>query len=243
MGGGFLVTSPKSRRTILWSFNFAIEGIVYALRTQRNMRVHMALAVFVTISSLLLNVTRIQLVAVVFAICLVFVTELLNTAVEATVDIATEHFDPLAKVAKDVAAGAVLVASVNALIVAYLVLFEPARSILQKGLHIIRLSPTHLTVIILGLVVLVVLIMKAFSREGTWLEGGWPSGHAAIAFAAATTIGYITSSPGALLLAYLIAFLVVQSRVEAEIHTIPQSLLGAAIGIVITTLVFQLLWF
>ena len=74
-----------------------------------------------------------QLVAVVFAISLVFVTELLNTAIEAAVDVATERYDPLAKVAKDVAAGAVLVAAINALVVAYLVLFEPTKALISQG--------------------------------------------------------------------------------------------------------------
>lgn len=230
----------KSRHSILWSFNYAIEGIVYALRTQRNMRVHMALAVLVSVGALLLDVTRVQLIAIVFAISLVFICELLNTAIEAAVDISTEHFDPVAKIAKDVAAGAVLVSAINALIVAYLVLFDPVRGLLEQGLQRVRLSAPHVTVIALGLVVLSVLVMKAFSREGTWLEGGWPSGHSAVAFAAATAIGYITGSGGALLLAGMVAFLVMQSRVEADIHSIPQSVVGALLGIIVTTLVFQL---
>ncbi len=126
----------KSARSILWSFNYAIEGIVYTLRTQRNMRVHMVLAVLVAIGCLLLGIERMQLVAVVFAISLVFVTELVNTAIEAAIDVSVERFDPLAKIAKDVAAGAVLCAAINALIVAYLVLYEPVRELMQRGLEL-----------------------------------------------------------------------------------------------------------
>lgn len=232
--------SATSRRSIIWSFNYAIEGIVWTLRTQRNMRVHMALAVFVAGGSLVLGVDRLGLLAVIFAITLVFVTELLNTAIEAAVDVATERYDPLAKIAKDVAAGAVLVAAVNALIVAYLVLFEPFKQLMQRGLDFVTFSPPDLTVIALGLVLLGVLVMKAFSREGTWLQGGWPSGHAAVAFGAATIVGFITGSAGALALCYFIAFLVAQSRVEAEIHTVWQSLVGAALGVVTVVLVFQI---
>lgn len=232
--------SGKRPHSILWSFNYAIEGIVYSLRTQRNMRIHMALAVAVAGGSLLLGVTRLQLVAVIFAISLVFVTELLNTAIEAAVDVSIDHFDPLAKVAKDVSAAAVLVAAVNALMVAYLVLFEPFSRLLQDGLDAVRFAAPDLTVITLGLVVFVVLIMKATSREGTWLHGGWPSGHAALSFAAATIIGYVTGSASALALALFVAFLVVQSRVEAEIHSIAQSLVGALVGVLVTTAVFQL---
>ncbi len=226
-------------RSILWSFNYAIDGIVYALRTQRNMRVHAAAAIIAAVGSLLLGVRGLALAAVVFAISLVFVAELVNTAIEAAVDVATERYDPLAKVAKDVAAAAVLVAAINALIVAYLVLFEPVQAWLQRGLTFARFASTDLTVIALGLVMLAVIVLKAVSREGTWTHGGWPSGHAAIAFGLATVIGFITQSGGALAAAYFIAFLVVQSRVEAEIHTITQSVVGGVLGIVIVTAVFQ----
>lgn len=239
MGGGVLIVTPKSRQSIIWSFNYAIEGIVYALRTQRNMRVHMTVAVLVAVGSLFLGVTRMELVSVVFAISLVFLTELLNTAIEAAVDVAVDTYDPLAKTAKDVAAAAVLVASVNALIVAYLVLFDPLRGITQRGLEVVRFAAPDVTVIALGLVILAVLILKAFSRDGTWMQGGWPSGHAALAFAASSMVGYITNNAGALALCFLIAFLVVQSRIEAEFHSIPQSIVGALLGIVLSTLVFQ----
>lgn len=240
MGGRLLKGQPvKSKRSILWSFNYAIEGLVWTLRTQRNMRVHVTLAILVAIGSLFLGVSRMQLVAVVFAISLVFITELLNTAIEAAVDVATERYDPLAKVAKDVAAGAVLVAAINALIVAYLVLFEPTRALIARGMSIIRFGSSDLTVIAFGLVLLAVLVMKGVSRQGTWLEGGWPSGHVAVAFAAATILGFVTWNAGALALGYFIAFLVAQSRIEAEIHTVWQAVVGALLGVLLVTLVFQ----
>jgi diacylglycerol kinase (ATP) len=227
-------------RSILWSFNYAIEGMVYALRTQRNMRIHVAAAVITLVGALVLGVDRISLAAIVFAISLVFVAELINTAIEAAVDVATEHYDPLAKVAKDVGAGAVLVAAMNALVVAYLVLFNPLRRVAQQGLTWVRMAPTSLSVIALGLVLLGVLVFKSASREGTFMHGGWPSGHTAVAFGAATAIGFVTGSAAILVLALAIAALVAQSRVEGEIHTIPQVVLGALLGILIVTAVFQL---
>lgn len=229
----------KRAHTLLWSLNFAIDGIVYALRTQRNMRLHMLAAVIVAVASLLLDITGIELVAVVFAISLVFITELINTALEAAVDVAVETYDPLAKVAKDVAAGAVLVSAINAVAVAYLVLFEPVQVVLQRGLEIIKFAPADLTVIALCIVLLAVIMLKALSREGTWLQGGWPSGHAAIAFGAAAILGYTTGSASALALGLFIALLVVQSRLEAEIHTLAQSIVGSLLGLLIVTAIFQ----
>jgi diacylglycerol kinase (ATP) len=227
-------------RSILWSFNYAIEGMVFALRTQRNMRIHVAAAVITLVGALVLGVDRISLAAIVFAISLVFVAELINTAIEAAVDVATDRYDPLAKVAKDVSAGAVLVAAMNALVVAYLVLFNPLKRVAQQGLTWVRMAPTSLAVIALGLVLLGVLVFKSASREGTFMHGGWPSGHTAVAFGAATAIGFVTGSAGLLVLALAIAALVAQSRVEGEIHTIPQVVLGALLGTFIVTVVFQL---
>jgi diacylglycerol kinase (ATP) len=133
----------------------------------------------------------------------------------------------------------VLCAAINALIVAYLILYEPVRALMQRGLDLVTFSSADLTVIALGLTMLGVLILKAVSREGTWMQGGWPSGHAAIAFGAATMLGFMTGSAGALALGYFVAFLVAQSRVEGGIHTIPQVIVGGLLGVLIVTLVFQ----
>ena len=227
-------------RSLLWSFQHAIEGAVFALRTQRNMRIHVAAALLALVAALVLGVDRLGIVAIVFAIALVFVTELVNTAIEAAVDVATERFDPLAKTAKDVAAGAVLVASMSALVVAYLVLYDRLRVVVQQGLDVVRVSPPDAAIIALGLTLLLVLIAKAVAREKNYMRGGWPSGHTALAFAIAVTIGFLTGSGGALLLALFCAALVGQSRVEGEIHTVPQVLVGALLGILAPIAVYQL---
>lgn len=226
-------------RSLIWSFNYAIEGVVYALRTQRNMRLHVASALLALLAALILNVSRYELIAIIFAISLVFVTELVNTAVEATVDLATETYSPVAKIAKDVSAGAVLVAATNAVVIAFLVLFDPLRLVLQNGLNWVGVAATGLTAVALAFVLLGVIIMKAGSREGTFLHGGWPSGHTALAFGAATALGFVTGSVGALLLAFFIATLVAQSRIEMEVHTVAQAALGALLGVLIVTATFQ----
>ncbi len=227
-------------RSIVWSFQYALEGVVYSLRTQRNMRIHVGAAILALLAGLLLGVDRLGLVAIVFVIALVFVTELVNTAVEAAVDLATQQYDPLAKIAKDVAAGAVLVASLTALVVAYLVLFDDLKVVVASGLDFARVAAPDVAVIALGLTLLAVLIAKAVAREKNLLRGGWPSGHTALAFGIAVTIGFMTNSPAATLLALFGAFLVAQSRVEGNIHTVPQVILGAMLGILLPVAVYQL---
>ncbi|HKA27401.1 MAG TPA: diacylglycerol kinase, partial [Gaiellaceae bacterium] len=107
--------------SILESFNFAFEGIIHVLRTHRNMRVHFAVAIIVLVAAVWVGVSKLELIALLLAIAFVFITEMINSALEQAIDVATTSFDPLAKLAKDVAAGAVLIATVNAVAIGYLV--------------------------------------------------------------------------------------------------------------------------
>ncbi|NPV26847.1 MAG: diacylglycerol kinase family protein [Firmicutes bacterium] len=111
-------------RRLLQSFRYAIEGVGYALRTQRNMRIHSAVAVVVVGLGYCLRLTRTEWVAIIFAVALVLVMEMVNTAIEKTIDLVTSKHHPLAKIAKNVAAGAVLVAAANAVVIGLLV-FSP----------------------------------------------------------------------------------------------------------------------
>lgn len=109
-------------RTRLDSLRDAAHGLRRAARTERNMQLHLLLAGAAIAVALALRVPAAHLALIVFAIGLVLVAELLNTAVEALVDLVTEHEHPLARAAKDIAAGAVLVAAVVALACAGLIL-------------------------------------------------------------------------------------------------------------------------
>ncbi|HSO02741.1 MAG TPA: diacylglycerol kinase, partial [Gaiellaceae bacterium] len=93
--------------SILESFNYAFEGIIHVLRTQRNMRIHFAVAALVLLAALVSGVDKLELIALLLAIAFVLIAEMINTAVEAAVDVASTSFDPLAKLAKDIGAGAV----------------------------------------------------------------------------------------------------------------------------------------
>lgn len=241
-----MAEEERQRSTLLSSFNFAFQGLVYVFRHQRNMRIHMTLAVLVLLGSLFFDLTRLELLAVVFAIAFVFVAEMLNTAIEAAIDLVTSSFDPMAKIAKDVAAGAVLVAAVNSLAVAYLVFADKAADLSVNVLSSVRRSPAHLTFIALLVTVLLVIVLKASLGRRSLLSGGLPSGHAAVAFAGWAAVSFLSAGqPYAVLvgaIAFVMAALTAQTRVEAGIHTTLEVVLGAILGILLTTIVFQL-WF
>jgi diacylglycerol kinase (ATP) len=236
----------RKQISLLASFNYAFQGVVAAVRHQRNMRVHLLLAFAVLLVSIFLNLSRLQLVVIFVAVAFVFITELINSAIEAVVDMVTDQFDPRAKTAKDMAAGAVLVAAINALVVAYLVMADPLTHISIDLVSTIRRSPAHLTMVALAVVVLAVIAVKARHRTGTPLSGGLPSGHSALAFAGWTAVTFVVSGqPQAILVSFVcfvMAVLVAQTRVETGIHSVFETVLGALLGIGVTTLIFQF-WF
>lgn len=106
---------PHGRRqTVKKSFANAYSGMAYCVRTQRNLRIHLSITVLVLAASAALRVTLPELAVLVFCIMVVIVAEMLNTALECSIDLITSDYHPLAKLSKDVSAGAVLVASLGA---------------------------------------------------------------------------------------------------------------------------------
>lgn len=108
-------------RKFLESLGYAVEGIAYCMNTQRNMKIHLVAAMIALLAGMMLHISRLELIMVIMAISMVFVCEIINTAVEKAVDATTQEYNPIAKIAKDVAAGAVLVAAINSVIVGLLV--------------------------------------------------------------------------------------------------------------------------
>jgi diacylglycerol kinase (ATP) len=103
------------------SFSYAIRGIALMLRSQQNAWIHAAATVVVVGAGLLVRLTRAEWSWIVLAILVVWTAEALNTAIEFLTDVASPDFHPLAGQAKDVAAGAVLIAAIGAVVVALLV--------------------------------------------------------------------------------------------------------------------------
>jgi diacylglycerol kinase (ATP) len=234
----------SSRRTpnVIDSFNWAFEGIIHVLRTQRNMRLHFAIAFIVIVVALIVNVTKLELIVLLLSIAFVLITEMINSAVEAAIDIATTSFDPMAKLAKDIAAGAVLIASVNAVAVGYLVFSGKVADRSADLIDRLRQAPAELTLAALLLTVIIVIATKAYTGRGTPLRGGLPSGHSALAFAGWIAATYAAGAHHRFLIstiALIMAVLVAQTRVESGVHSSLEVLYGAVIGSLATLVVFQ----
>lgn len=100
--------------TLIRSFGFAFQGIFYVIRTQRNMQIHLAIGALAVLAAILFGISSGEWAALLAVMALVYSLEMVNTVIESIVDMITEEYHPLAKVAKDAAAGAVLVAAIFA---------------------------------------------------------------------------------------------------------------------------------
>jgi len=126
------MTHPRSRSRLA-SFRYAVAGLAHVLRTQRNAWIHAVASLVVVLLAFWLQLGLTQWALLVLAMALVWMAEFVNSALEATVDLASPDVHPLAKVGKDVGAAAVLIAAVSAALVGLLILGPPLGQRLWGG--------------------------------------------------------------------------------------------------------------
>ncbi len=221
------------------SFRYALDGILHGFRSQRHMRFHFCVAVLALLAGVAFQLDRAELLVLVFAISLVIITEMFNTAIESVVDLVTTTYHPLAKFAKDVAAGAVLIAALNACVVGLLLFLDTDQ--VQRLVAMPAGTQVKFQTVIVTIVMLLVLLViwKVLGNKGTFLHGGIVSGHSAIGFCICTIILLMANNPFVAFLAILMALIISQSRVEAGVHTLQEVLYGALLGIVLPVVLFR----
>ena len=229
----------KIKKT-LESFNNAITGIIDTVRTERNMKIHLIVALGVLIVSFFFDITKYEFLILAVTITMVITAELINTAIEATIDMTTNYYHPLAKIAKNAAAGGVLITAINALLVGYIIFWDKLATFSFDLIKKVKNSEPYTIFIVLVIVCIATIIAKAIFGEGTPLKGGMPSGHSALGFSIATAISLITEQPICILLSLLLAFITAQSRVDSEVHSIFEVIVGAIFGILLTLFIFTL---
>src|SRR5262249_12575424 len=149
----------------------------------------------------------------------------------------------MAKLAKDIAAGAVLLATINAVAVGSVVFWGKVADRSARLLDRVRDAPAELTIVALVVTVLIVISLKAWTGSGTPLRGGLPSGHAALAFAAWIAATYVADAHHRFLIStitFVLALLVAQTRIESGIHSSAEVALGGLLGALTTLALFQL---
>ena len=243
--------NPKktSNSNFLDAWKNAIDGIIYATTTQRNVKIQLVIAVLVVIISLFFDLSRAEFLCFLFTIILILFAEMCNTAIETVVDLYVDVYHPKAKIAKDVAAGGVVITAINALIVAYFLFFDKISDIGLNFIKNIVTSPIHLAFAAIVIVVIAIIALIAIARTNKHKglnHKFMPSGFTTLAFAANTIIWLmmdsITNNEAIsiviLTLSLVLSILVAASRVEAKAHKVSEVIFSACVGIIIVLIIY-----
>ncbi|QYK52643.1 MAG: diacylglycerol kinase [Fimbriimonadaceae bacterium] len=233
-----------SKRDMVGPFRVAFGGIIHTFRTQRHMRIHLYVTFATILAAMFFRLRLREILVLLFMITFVLVAEMFNSAIEATVDLASPNYHPLAKFAKDIAAGAVLITTIMAIIVGSLIAIGEGQwerirvSIASESIGLDTVSR-----IIAGvfLTVIVVIIGKGLGSRGRVLQGGLVSGHAAIGFFLATSALLLADNVVVGGVAIILAAIIAQSRWEAKFHSIFELTLGAAVGVILGVVLFGII--
>jgi len=216
------------------TINCAIEGILWSVRTQRHMRLHFIAALGVLFAALFFQLSNLEFLLLVLAAVFVLFAELFNTAIEVVVDMLSPDYSEAAKRAKDVAAGAVLIASIGAAVLGYLVLSGDALRLVGDHTRLSDRPPGGTAVVAVLVVVILVVLLKALFNRGTPLHGGMPSGHSAVSFSVATSIVMAGVHPVISLMSIILAVMVAHSRLLMQIHSVWEVVAGSLLGTLVT---------
>ena len=227
-------------RKFIKSLNFAIEGILHAAKTQPHLRYHFYSAAAVLFVSYLLGVTRTEFLIISLSVIAVLLAEMMNTAIEAVVDIVSPEKSEKARIVKDIAAGAVLVTALGVATVGYIILAPHFRDIFHAGLHIAKHTKEEISLMAFIIVIILVVIIKSYFGKGHPLRGGIPSGHSAFAFSAWVAITYITENLEVSVICFILALIIAQSRVITKAHSQWEVIFGGIVGAFVTFLLFRI---
>lgn len=233
-------------KNFIQSVNNAVNGIVYCATTQTNITKQLILGTIVMILSLFYNFTTSEFLCLTFAVFFVIFAELINTAVETLVDLYVDVYHPKAKIAKDVAAGAVVLTAVNAIIVAYFLFFRETKIPLMADniFNQVASSQNHLVFVAIILTVIAIIAMKAIFKKreiskGVSQDAFLPSGQSALAFAILTAIWLNTRNLIVFSLALILSLMVVGNRLNDK-KSFGEILFGSFMGVLIVVLVYGL---
>lgn len=219
----------------------AFNGIIYATTTQGNIKKQLIIAVIVVVISLFFNLSRAEFLCFLFTIVLILFAEMVNTAIETVVDLYVDVYHPKAKIAKDVAAGGVVITTINAIIVAYFLFFDKIADIGLNFIENVTNSPTHLAFTVIIITVIAVLALIAYARTNKHKglnEKFVPSGHTTIAFAANAIIWLSTNNIVILMLALIMAILIAESRAAAKEHKLSEIIFSGCFGTVAVLILY-----
>jgi len=220
------------------SANNAIEGILQATKNQRHIRFHLVSAFIILLFCFAIGLEKNEFIMITIASLLVIVAEMFNTSIEVVVDILSPQKTELARIAKDIAAGAVLVVSVGALIIGYLILWPYLIKLFSEGFWIHEHAPENIAILAVIINMLIVIWLKVNFGKGIPLRGGLLSGKASILFSILVSISFMTDNRLILLLFLILFILIILGRTNYNFRSFSGAFLGAGLGVMVTVTLF-----
>lgn len=222
----------------------AVNGIIYGTTTQSNVKKQLVIIAFVMLVSLFFNLSKVEFICLIFAVVLIIFAEMINTAIETVVDLYTDLYHPKAKIAKDVAAGAVVITAINAVIIAYFIFFDKIGEMGNSIYKTVINSPTYLAFVVVVLVIIISVALKAQKiKDKKNNKQLIVSCQSMLASAAVVATWIVTENLVALSFALILAIMICMNRIESKERTVIEVILGVMIGILITILMYGLALF
>lgn len=227
-------------KTFTKALGHAIDGVIQAFKSERNLRIDYVIGLVVLISSLFFDFTKTEFACLCLTIGFVIFSEMINSTVEYIVDLITDKYDIRAKAAKDIAAGGVFISSMVAVVVAYFLFADKIYNASTKVLESILSSKLHiLFTIVFAVIILAVILKGVFSKEGKYSKS-FPSARVAIAFALTTYMYLMTKSMLVGAVSFVMSILVAQVKVENTKNKPIYMVISAAIGILVVLIIYQI---
>lgn len=224
------------------SLGYAIEGILHAARSQRHIRYHLFATLILLLSCFALGINREDFIILTVMATLVLFAEMINSAIEEIVNIISPKKNTNARIIKDMAAGAVLMISGVALIVAYYLIVPYVRFYIKNGVSIAKHTGPDIATGSIIIVLILVIVIKAYTGKGHPLRGGMPSGHSAVAFSVWVAFSYTLRNFPLSIILFIVALVVAISRVKTKIHTVSEVIVGGLVGIGVTFLLYAVFY-
>ena len=234
--------NKHKNKTFFSATKNALNGIIHAFKTEKNLRHDYLIGALVLIVSLFFNFTKTELICLVLTIGFVIFAEMINSTVEYIVNLIKTEYDLNAKAAKDIAAGGVLIASVISVIVAYLLFMDKIRQASTELITTVLSSKGHMLVTILFVATVLVVILKGmFSKDknNNYVKA-FPSARVTISFTLSTYLFVITKNLIVGGVAMVLSIIISSIKRENDKTTVLQIILSALLGILIVISIYQL---
>ncbi|MEG2310390.1 MAG: diacylglycerol kinase [Clostridia bacterium] len=230
----------SKNKTFITALGHAIDGIIRAFKTERNLRIDYILGLFILIISLFFDFTKTEFACLCLTVGFVLFAEMINSAVEYIVDLITDKYDDRAKAAKDIAAGGVLISAGVAVCVTYFLFVDKIGNATTAVLTSIFASKLHILATILFAIIMLTVILKGVFSKGNTVSKSFPSARVSVAFALTTYVYIITKDLFSTGVAFLLSVIISQIRIEKTKVKPLYILLSAAMGILVVLIIYQL---